>query len=82
MAPPFKQAVLEIVYGEGISYISELLDLCVDHNIVKKSGAWYSFEGEKIGQGKEAAKQYIKQNPEFQSQLEALLKDAKEEVQE
>ena len=82
VAPPFKQAVLEIVYGEGISYISELLDLCVDHNIVKKSGAWYSFEGEKIGQGKEAAKQYIKQNPEFQSQLEALLKDAKEEVQE
>ena len=82
VAPPFKQAVLEIVYGEGISYISELLDLCVDHNIVKKSGAWYSFEGEKIGQGKEAAKQYIKQNPEVQSQLEALLKDAKEEVQE
>ena len=82
VAPPFKQAVLELVYGEGISYISELLDLCVDHNIVKKSGAWYSFEGEKIGQGKEAAKQYIKQNPEFQSQLEALLKDAKEEVQE
>ena len=82
VAPPFKQAVLEIVYGEGISYISELLDLCVDHNIVKKSGAWYSFEGEKIGQGKEAAKQYIKQNSEFQSQLEALLKDAKEEVQE
>ncbi|HIW18563.1 recombination protein RecA [Faecalicoccus acidiformans] len=82
VAPPFKQAVLEIVYGEGISYISELLDLCVDRNIVKKSGAWYSFEGEKIGQGKEAAKQYIKQNPEFQTQLEALLKDATEEVQE
>lgn len=82
VAPPFKQAVLEIVYGEGISYISELLDLCVDRNIVKKSGAWYSFEGEKIGQGKEAAKQYIKQNPEFQTQLEALLKDAMEEVQE
>lgn len=82
VAPPFKQAVLEIVYGEGISYISELLDLCVDRNIVKKSGAWYSFEGEKIGQGKEAAKQYIKHNPEFQTQLEALLKDATEEVQE
>lgn len=82
VAPPFKQAVLEIVYGEGISYISELLDLCADRNIVKKSGAWYSFEGEKIGQGKEAAKQYIKHNPEFQTQLEALLKDATEEVQE
>ena len=43
------------MYGEGISYISELLDLCVDANIVKKAGAWFSYEGEKIGQGKEAA---------------------------
>lgn len=82
VAPPFKQAVLEIIYGEGISYVSELLDLCVDAGVVKKSGAWYSFEGEKIGQGKEAAKQYIKQNPEFQIKLEELLKDSKKEVQE
>ncbi|WP_297238847.1 recombinase RecA [uncultured Faecalicoccus sp.] len=82
VAPPFKQAILEIIYGEGISYVSELLDLCVDAGIVKKSGAWYSFEGEKIGQGKEAAKQYIKQNPEFQIKLEELLKDSKKEVQE
>lgn len=82
VAPPFKQAILEIIYGEGISYVSELLDLCVDAGVVKKSGAWYSFEGEKIGQGKEAAKQYIKQNPEFQIKLEELLKDSKKEVQE
>ena len=82
VAPPFKQAILEIIYGEGISYVSELLDLFVDDGIVKKSGAWYSFEGEKIGQGKEAAKQYIKQNPEFQIKLEELLKDSKKEVQE
>ncbi len=82
VAPPFKQAVLEIIYGEGLSYISELLDLCVDANIVKKSGAWYSFEGEKIGQGKEAAKEYIKQNPDFKEKLEALLKEKNEEVQE
>lgn len=82
VAPPFKQAVLEIIYGEGLSYISELLDLCVDADIVKKSGAWYSFEGEKIGQGKEAAKEYIKQNPDFKEELEALLKEKNEEVQE
>ena len=81
VAPPFKQAVLEIIYGEGLSYISELLDLCVDADIVKKSGAWYSFEGEKIGQGKEAAKEYIKQNPDFKEKLEALLKEKNEEVQ-
>lgn len=80
VAPPFKQAVLEIIYGEGLSYISELLDLCVDADIVKKSGAWYSFEGEKIGQGKEAAKEYIKQNPDFKEKLEALLKEKNEEV--
>lgn len=82
VAPPFKQATLEIVYGEGLSYISELLDLCVDAGIVRKSGAWYSFEGEKIGQGKEAAKEYIKQNPDFQEKLESLLKSKNEEVQE
>ena len=82
VAPPFKQAVLEIIYGEGLSYISELLDLCVDADIVKKSGAWYSFEGEKIGQGKEAAKEYIKQNPDFKEKLETLLKEKNEEVQE
>lgn len=82
VAPPFKQAVLEIIYGEGLSYISELLDLCVDADIVKKSGAWYSFEGEKIGQGKEAAKEYIKQNPDFKEKLEDLLKEKNEEVQE
>ncbi|NME43321.1 recombinase RecA [Faecalicoccus pleomorphus] len=82
VAPPFKQAVLEIIYGEGLSYISELLDLCVDADIVKKSGAWYSFEGEKIGQGKEVAKEYIKQNPDFKEKLETLLKEKNEEVQE
>ena len=74
VAPPFKSAVLEIMYGEGISYVSELIDLCVDANIIKKAGAWFSYEGEKIGQGKEAAKQYIKNNPDFMSMLEEKLK--------
>lgn len=76
VAPPFKVATLEIMYGEGISKIAELLDLCVDHNIVQKSGAWFSYNGEKIGQGKETAKQYIKNNPELIAELETKLKEA------
>ena len=82
VAPPFKQAILEIMYGEGISYISELLDLCVDANIVKKAGAWFSYEGEKIGQGKESAKAYIKANPEFKTVLEEKLKAYKNQDNE
>ena len=70
VAPPFKTATIEIMYGEGISYISELLDLCVEADIIKKSGAWFSYNGEKIGQGRENAKEYIKANPDFKAELE------------
>ncbi|MCI7802776.1 MAG: recombinase RecA [Floccifex porci] len=75
VAPPFKQATLEIMYGEGISYISELLELCVNAGIVKKAGAWFSYNGDKIGQGREAAKLYIKSNPDFQSELESKYRE-------
>lgn len=75
VAPPFKTAAIEIMYGEGISYVAELLDLCVDHNIVKKSGAWFSYNGEKIGQGKETAKAFIKGNPALMEELAGLLKE-------
>ena len=75
VAPPFKTAAIEIMYGEGISYVAELLDLCVDYNIVKKSGAWFSYNGEKIGQGKEAAKAFIKGNPTLMEELTGLLKE-------
>ena len=75
VAPPFKMAAIEIMYGEGISYVAELLDLCVDHEIVMKSGAWFSYNGEKIGQGKEAAKNYIKDRPELMEELAAKLKE-------
>ena len=71
VAPPFKVAQIEIMYGEGISYVAELLDLCVDHDIVMKSGAWFSYNGEKIGQGKEAAKTFIKSNPALMEELGA-----------
>lgn len=76
VAPPFKTASIEIMYGEGISYVAELLDLCVDHNIVKKSGAWFSYNGEKIGQGKEAAKNFIKSNPNLMDELSTKLHEA------
>ena len=75
VAPPFKQATLEIMYGEGISYISELLELCVNAGIVKKAGAWFSYNGDNIGQGREAAKLYIKSNPDFQSELESKYRE-------
>ena len=75
VAPPFKTAAIEIMYGEGISYVAELLDLCVDHEIVMKSGAWFSYNGEKIGQGKEAAKNYIKARSELMEELAAKLKE-------
>ena len=75
VAPPFKTAAIEIMYGEGISYVAELLDLCVDHDIVKKSGAWFSYNGEKIGQGKEAAKAFLKAHPALMEELAGLLKE-------
>ena len=75
VAPPFKVAQIEIMYGEGISYVAELLDLCVDHDIVMKSGAWFSYNGEKIGQGKEAAKTFIKSNPALMEELGAKLRE-------
>ena len=75
VAPPFKTASIEIMYGEGISYVAELLDLCVDHEIIRKSGAWFSYQGEKIGQGKVAAKNHIKSDPALMEELARLLKE-------
>ena len=75
VAPPFKTASIEIMYGEGISYIAELIDLCVDRDIVMKSGAWFSYNGEKLGQGKEAAKNTVKNNPELMEELKQKLND-------
>lgn len=76
VAPPFKATSIDIMYGEGISYVSELLDLCVDYEIVNKSGAWFSYEGEKLGQGKEAVKNLLRNSPELFNQLDEKLKKA------
>jgi recombination protein RecA len=75
MAPPFKQVITEILYGEGISREGEILDLGVDAKFVEKSGAWYSALGERIGQGKENARQYLKDNPKMAIELEAKIKE-------
>lgn len=75
VAPPFKTASIEIMYGEGISYMGEILDMSVDYDLIQKSGAWFSYNGEKIGQGKETAKQFLKDNPELVAQLAEKIKE-------
>ncbi len=75
MAPPFKQVITEILYGEGISREGELIDLGVDAKLVDKAGAWYSYGSERIGQGKENARNYLKENPEVAKRLEAELRE-------
>lgn len=70
IAPPFKEAEFDIMFGEGISQEGDILDLAANVNIVVKSGAWYAYEGNKIGQGRENAKQYLKDNPEICKEIE------------
>ena len=75
VAPPFKIASVEIVYGEGISKIGEIIDLAAEYGIIEKSGAWYAYKGEKIGQGKENVKALLKENPALSSELELKIKE-------
>ena len=74
VAPPFRTANIDIMYGEGISKEGELVDLASDVGIVDKSGAWYSYNGEKIGQGKENVKAYLRQNTNLRDEIEAKLR--------
>jgi recombination protein RecA len=74
VAPPFREAEFDILYGEGISREGDLLDLAVDHKIVEKSGAWYSFDGERIGQGRETARQFLKDNMDIRHEVDARLR--------
>ncbi len=75
MAPPFKQVITEILYGEGISREGELIDMGVDAKLVEKAGAWYSYGSERIGQGKENARNYLRENPDVATKLEAELRE-------
>ena len=69
MAPPFKNCEVDIMYGTGISKEGELIDLGSEANILEKSGAWYAYKGEKIGQGKENVKEYLKANPKVRDEI-------------
>ena len=75
VAPPFKLAEFDIMYGEGISKVGEIIDLAVENEIVDKSGSWFSYEGTKLGQGRDAVKTLLKDNPELTETLEAKLKE-------
>jgi recombination protein RecA len=74
VAPPFKQIEFDIMYGEGVSKTGELIDLGVKAGIVEKSGSWFSFDSERIGQGRENAKQYLKEHPQVAEKIERAIR--------
>jgi recombination protein RecA len=76
VAPPFREAEFDIIYGEGVSREGDLIDLGVAQNIVEKSGSWYSYKGERIGQGRENARQFLKDNPDFRTRIDTELRKA------
>ena len=74
VAPPFRQAEFDIIFGEGISKVGEIIDLGVEHGIIQKSGSWYSYDTSKLGQGRDAVKQLLLDNPEMAAEMEAKIK--------
>ena len=76
VAPPFRRAEFDIMYGEGISKTGEVIDLGVDHGVIKKSGSWFSYGDTKLGQGRDAVKSLLNDNPELMEELEAQIKEA------
>jgi recombination protein RecA len=82
VAPPFKQVEFDIMYGEGISKIGEILDLGVKAGLVEKSGAWFSYDSIRIGQGRENSKNYLKENPDVAERLERAIRNRTAEVAE
>lgn len=75
VAPPFKEAEFDIMFGQGISFVGDVLDLAADVNIINKSGAWYAYDGNKIGQGRENAKQYLKDHPEMLEEIDKKVRE-------
>jgi recombination protein RecA len=75
VAPPFRIAEFDIMYGEGISKVGEIIDLAVEHEIIQKSGSWFSYEGTKLGQGRDAVKQLLSDNPEMVEEIEKKIKN-------
>jgi recombination protein RecA len=81
VAPPFRTAEFDIVFGEGISKIGEILDMGVEMNIVQKSGSWFSYNSDKLGQGREAVKSLLHDNPALADELEAKIREKIKELQ-
>jgi recombination protein RecA len=82
VAPPFKQVEFDIMYGEGVSKVGEILDLGVKAGLIEKSGAWFSYDSVRIGQGRENAKAYLKENPDVAKRIENAIRGKTEEVGE
>jgi recombination protein RecA len=76
VAPPFRQAEFDIIYGHGISRLGELIDMGVDLAVIKKSGSWFSYNETKLGQGRDAVKQLLDDNPELMEEIEGKVQDA------
>src|SRR5215218_5830800 len=76
VAPPFREAEFDILYGEGVSKEGDLIDLAVAHNVIEKSGSWYSYKGERIGQGRENARQFLKENPDVRTAIDDEIRTA------
>jgi len=76
VAPPFREAEFDIIYGEGVSREGDLLDLGATHNVIEKSGSWFSYKGERIGQGRENARQFLKDNPDIRAKIDTELRKA------
>ena len=80
VSPPFKECEFDIIYGEGISRVGEVLDLAVELGIVQKGGAWFSYNGNKLGQGRDNSKEFLKQNPEIMQEIEDKIMESKEKI--
>ena len=75
VAPPFRQAEFDILYGEGISRAGELIDLGVSHGVIEKAGTWYSYKGDRIGQGRDNVREFLKEHPELSREIEARIRE-------
>jgi recombination protein RecA len=81
VAPPFRQAEFDIIYGEGISKVGEIIDMGVELSIVQKSGSWFSYNSDKLGQGRDSVKQILNDNPELANEIEGKIREKIKEMQ-
>jgi recombination protein RecA len=75
MAPPFREAIFQIMYGKGVNHLGELVDLAVSQELVQKAGAWYSYQGDKIGQGKNNVIRHLEENPQLAQDLDRMIRE-------